>query len=111
MPIYRQRNEFEESKVETGDLFYANGDFRKCSETVFVHVGIGDVSIETGSSRSELTDELFFTQSPNQNEIGADNNDAIGEPTYSPVRIVFDKIESVDVVIDALKKIRKALKS
>ena len=111
MPIYRQCNEFEESKVGTGDLFYAAGDFRKCSETVFVHLGIGDVSIETGSSRSELMDELFFIQSPNQGEIGAYNNDAIGKPTCPPVRIVFDKIESVDVVIDALKKIRKALKS
>lgn len=109
MPIYKQHNEFEESKFETGDLFYAGGDFRKCSETVFIHLGLGDVSIETGTSRSEVTDELFFTQSPISHEIGTDNHEAIGEPTYSPVRIIFDKPESIEIVIDALEKIRESM--
>ena len=109
MPIYKQLNEFEEPKFEKGDLFYADNDFRRCTETVFVHLGLGDVSIETGTSRSDVTDELMFTQSPEPRAIGESNNADIGLPTYSPVRIVFDKPESVDIVADALQKIRTSM--
>lgn len=110
MPIYKQINEFEgRPKLEKGDLFYADGNFRQCSETVFVHLGLGDISIETGTSRTETTDELFFTQSSEYHEIGEDNMDDIGKLTHSPVRIVFDRIESVRVVMDALQKIEASM--
>lgn len=109
MPIYKQFNEYEGNKFEKGDLFYADGDYRKCSETVFVHLGLGDVSIETGSSRSDVIDELFFTQSDERHEIGEGNEKDIGKLTRSPVRIVFDKKASIAVVIEALQKIEASL--
>lgn len=110
MPIYKQLNEYEDQhSFERGDLFYANGDFRRCTETVFVHVGLGDVSVETGNSRTDTVDELFFVQSPEHHGIGEPNSDDIGKPTRAPVRIVFDKVESIAVVIEALQKIEASM--
>ncbi len=111
MPIYKGRNEIEGEKFEKGDLFYANDDFRQCTETVYVHFTDGDIMIDSATRRSEVEDEINFVQSPTTNPIGESTDEFNGVPTYAPVALVFEKPESVDAVISRLLVVKASLEA
>ena len=77
----------------------------KADGYTMVHFGQGDLVVSTNG---EQRDEVIITPSEIEGVIGADDLQFAGKPTDAlpvGIRMVFDKPESAQVVIDALQKI------
>ena len=77
--------------------------------TLMIELGDGDVSIATGKKADSLyPDELIFSQGP-RGAIGREDKDRIGvsmDDLKPPCRLVFHKIESLDVLLERLTFLR-----
>lgn len=80
---------------------------------VQLQFGAGDIDASPALLEyHEVCGAVCFFQRENENEIGAhvdyEPNRRV-EPEYIPVRMSFDKIESIDVVIWALEEAKKMM--
>ncbi len=108
MPIYKQTNT-EDEVIGSVEIEYLDDARRFAKEAICVHFGYGDISVASGSSRNkEYADELIFRHVLEPHEVGEyeteDNFDPM--PVFPPVRFVFDRVESIDVVIERLQNLR-----
>ncbi len=78
--------------------------------SLVLHFGHGDIAVATGRNvEKDFEDELCFVRGQEAHPIGEETPDLIGKQTDSvdcPVRFIFDKIESVEVVIEKLLDLR-----
>lgn len=79
------------------------------ANSLILHFGHGDIAVCNGRNvEKKHEDELCFVlQEPHA--IGASGDGLIGQATDTvdcPVRFIFDKVESLDVVVDELLKLR-----
>jgi hypothetical protein len=86
----------------------------KAAGSLVLHFGHGDITVGSGRNiEKDYEDELCFVrQAPHK--IGEQNEEVIGRATDAidcPVRFVFDKIESLDVVIEELQKLRAKMEA
>ena len=106
MPIYDLQIN-EQTRVGESDAinYFESGD---AQVTRVLHFGFGDISISTGQQIGEDIERvLMFTESE-PHPIGAPDNDLIGESLVPPVKMYFEKPESIDVVISELTKLKAA---
>lgn len=75
--------------------------------------GYGDIEVAAGLLQAEdIVGTVLFWNNGEQNEIGAYHEygeDKVMGIEETPVRMLFTKIESIDVVIDALEKSKKMM--
>jgi hypothetical protein len=84
----------------------------EAASSLILHFGHGDIAVCNGRNvEKDYEDEIVFVrQEPH--EIGASGDELIGKATEAidcPVRFIFDKVESLDVVMDELGKLRKKM--
>jgi hypothetical protein len=83
--------------------------------SLILHFGRGDVAVVTGrNTEKDYEDELCFVRQ-SEHEIGAPvDPELAGKATDvvdCPVRLVFDNVESLDVVIEELQKLRAKMEA
>lgn len=82
-------------------------------DDLIIHLGEGDVLISTGRQADrEFENEVIFSQDDKPHPIGAYTEKHAGEPSSvlnSPVRLQFLKVESVDVVLERLHRVRSQM--
>jgi hypothetical protein len=108
MPIYKQING-ENEVIGSEDVVYHDDKKRLAKEAMCVHFGYGDIAITSGVSRNkDYADELIFQHAQEPHEVGEyqDEKNFDPAPVFPPVRFVFDKVESIDVVIERLQTLR-----
>jgi NAD(P)H-hydrate repair Nnr-like enzyme with NAD(P)H-hydrate epimerase domain len=78
-----------------------------------IEFGYGDIEVAAGLLQAKDTiGTVLFWNNGKQNEIGAYHEyeeNKVMSIEETPVRMVFNKIESIDVVIDALEKAKKMM--
>ena len=80
-----------------------------------VHLGVGDVVIALGralNSPAEYRDELVFLEGFRAQAVGAACPEADGtmtQPGQAAVRVIFDTIAALDVVLAKLMELRQDL--
>ncbi len=104
MPIYKQRNSATEVVGQERVEFH-DAEQRLATESMVVHTGSGDVMCCAASSRFNYTDELVFQFAPECHEVG--ETGPAGQALFPSVRILFDRVESIDVVLDQLRKVKE----
>jgi hypothetical protein len=105
MPIY----DYDGEKTKTIAIDYRDVEKKFADRTRVVHFGMGDVSICTANSRTNAVDELVFVPQQVAHPIGDEDVADIGKPHDPPVRFLFDKVESIDVLIDQCEKLKAAM--
>lgn len=109
MPIYDQKVNEETRVGEYAPIdYYANED---AATVRCVHLGIGDVMIETGTHsqfESSVLDVLMFRQGT-AHPIGTPTPDELGKTVQPPVKIYFEHPDSIDVVVAALEKVKASM--
>lgn len=80
--------------------------------SLILHFGHGDIAVCNGrNAEKDYEDEIcFIRQEPHR--IGESGDGLIGQVTDAvdcPVRFIFDKVESLDVVIEELGKLREKI--
>jgi len=111
MPIYINETTTENKKGEAKEVEYFDSANLHSKTQIIVHFGYGDILTSNASSRNPFDDELNFTQSLVSNQIGETTSEMAGKEIVAPVRLVFDKVESVQVVIDELLKLKESMVS
>ncbi|MGA5691451.1 hypothetical protein [Cytobacillus pseudoceanisediminis] len=85
-------------------------DIKKTKQLEF---GYGDIEVAAGLMQSENTlGAVLFWNGEQTNEIGACHNfdeQKVVKIEETPVRMVFSKIESIDVVINALERSKQMM--
>jgi hypothetical protein len=107
MPIYDLKiNE----QTRCGDIdeieMFSTGDPKI---TRVVHLGFGDVAVSTAMQEEDIDDRVLMFTQHEVHEIGEPNDDILGQPVVPPVKIYFDNITSIDVVIGELSKLKNKL--
>lgn len=100
MPIY----DYEGHKRTTKDVDYLDDEKRFAVVTRVVHFGSGDIQIGIVKSRNDFEDEIAFVHAANPQPVGArDDSKWVSD---APVRLLFDKSESIDSLIDCLTELK-----
>jgi hypothetical protein len=80
--------------------------------SLILHFGEGDISISNGrNAEKDFEDELCFTAQP-AHRIGEENTEIVGKNTKevgTAVRMVFEKLESLDVLIEQAMILREKM--
>lgn len=80
---------------------------------LMVYLGEGDVLVNTGRQPdSSFENEVIFSQDDAPHEVGAITLKHAGQPSTvltTPIRLQFLKIESIDVVMSALRDVRASM--
>lgn len=84
----------------------------EAAKSLVLHFGYGDITVANGrNAEKDYEDEICFVrQEPHA--IGEENAALIGKATDAidcTVRLIFDKIESLDVVIEELQRLREKM--
>ena len=83
------------------------------SGSLILRFGEGDIAICTArAADSPYANEIAFAENHEPRPIGSANPEHIGRSTADlacPVRLVFDRVESVDVLIGQLQALRAGM--
>lgn len=107
MPIYKQINSDGDAVLETIDIAFHDERKTKARESVVAHFGYGDIQICAAQSRNEHWDELCLHPSLEKHPIGEKGDPKDFTPIFPPIRLVFDKRESIDALIAELNVLRE----
>jgi hypothetical protein len=105
MPIYDLRiNEQTRNGDREQIAQYDSGD---PLITRVVHLGLGDIMVGRGRHIDSGRTDLLMFQQGDAHPIGTPTPDnEINNPVVPPVKLYFEKAESIDVVIDQLQKLK-----
>lgn len=85
----------------------------EASGSLILHFGYGDIAISTGRNvEKTIEDELVFTGQSPPKPIGRTDDGMTGlDSQYlgSPVRMIFDQVESLDVLIEQAQALRQKM--
>lgn len=107
MPIYKQKNAKTKVTAQEIAIKYHDGENNLAKESTVVHFGYGDILVVQGRSRNEHSDELCFQHATEAHEIGEREKEVDNTLIFPPVRFVFDRKESIQVVIDHLLELQE----
>lgn len=108
MPIYKGITQDNLELIDHEEIQYFDEQKVYAKEQFIVHLGSGDVLMSNAQRRNNYCDELTFMHQPSQ-EIGSKTARFKDKPTIPPVTLVFDRPESVQVLIDELSKLKKGM--
>lgn len=99
MPIY----DYNGFKRETVSVDYIDDERRFAENTRVVQLGYGDICIGIAKSANDAENEITF--GPKKRTAIGDRDDTVfvADP---PVRLVFDKVESLDLLIHECQRLR-----
>jgi len=105
MPIYRQINSGNSPEVlDNIRIEYHDDKKENAKESIVAQFGYGDIRIMTGASRNDYSDELLFAPAIEPMPIGyKSEKEDLPPPCFPPIRLLFDKRESIEAVIAELE--------
>ena len=107
MPIYFSKTKKDSSELNTKPIKYFDKTNLQATQQTIVHFGFGDIVIAPAKHRFSSFDEINFFDAVQAGEIGKNNPDTNGKEAIAPVRLVFDKPSSIDVLINELEKLKE----
>ncbi|WP_440109964.1 hypothetical protein [Paenibacillus sp. QZ-Y1] len=77
-----------------------------------IEFGTGDINVSPGLLQLDYPCGVIAFQPKESGQIGErkKNETIVASPAETPVRMTFDKVESIDVVIRALKEAKRMMK-
>jgi hypothetical protein len=107
MPIYDQKISKNTRIGRHKPIDYFEPD--TCKTCRVLHFGHGDILVSNGSQINEDKTDLLIFQQTKPHEIGIfDTDDSrTGASVVPPVKMYFEKVESIDVVIEQLQLLKK----
>lgn len=97
MPIYKQINSLADEVLETLSIDF-HTEF-KAKESIVAHFGYGDIHICSSKSRNSYSDEICLHPSREKHPIGEAGDPKDFNPLFPPIRLIFDKRESIEAFI------------
>jgi len=104
MPIYRQINSASWVQ-ESIPIAYYDADHHYAHESIVAHFGFGDIHICCAKSRNEWSDEIALV--PSEVRPIGETGKVDGKSTLPPIRLLFDRRESIRVFIEELESLFK----